>query len=52
MTKLICVFVFAYAKSWFSRDGAQITLTHLDIFKIAKFVVFFYKQTVISVENF
>ena len=25
-TQLICVFVFAYAKIWFSRDAAQICL--------------------------
>ena len=25
-TKLICVFVFAYAKCWFSHDAAQISL--------------------------
>ena len=23
--KLICVFVFAYAKCWFSRDAAHLT---------------------------
>ena len=28
--KLICVFVFAYAKRWFSHDAAQIGLQHLD----------------------
>ena len=27
--KLICVFVFAYAKSWFSHDGANIKTVFL-----------------------
>ena len=27
-TKLICVFVFAYAKRWFSHDTAQMLLLH------------------------
>ena len=29
--KLICVFVFAYAKCWFSRDAAHFSnISHLD----------------------
>ena len=28
--KLICVFVFAYAKSWFSHDAAQINMIQND----------------------
>ena len=27
--KLICVFVFAYAKCWFSHDAVQLNSTHM-----------------------
>ena len=33
--KLICVFVFAYAKCWFSHDAAHFSFTHFHVCKAA-----------------
>ena len=39
--KLICVFVFAYAKSRFSHDEAHIMLTYTALVEEEKILIFF-----------